>query len=200
MNPGMPITRLFADQFAQPLLAAGTWSPGDGAVGPLIDALSRVAESVALLAGVLSGLVWPWLPLVAWGGFWLLLVDWRVLLTHLHRGGWGIVLLLAVGVFVALGLLTPVGSGSFAGPRPSWLLGWQLSSNVQRVLDGAVLVGAALVAGAVQLGPWWSERWGRKVRGWTAEDSTGERVVTLPLSSLGRGDSGRFGTNSAGIS
>lgn len=196
----MPTIHLFADPLAQPLLASGTWSPADGAIGPLIDALSRVAESVALLAGVLSGLAWPWLPLVAWGGFWLVLVDWRALLVHLHRGGWVIVLLLAAGVFVSHSLLVPVGSGEFRVPRPSWLLGWQLSQNVQRLLDGAVLLGAALVAGAIQLGPWWSERWGRKVRGWTAEVSTGERVVLLPLSSLGRGDGGRFGSDSAGIS
>ncbi len=101
---------------------------------------------------------------------------------------------------MAAGLLMEMGGIVTDAPRASWLSGWRLTSQVQRLLDGAVLVGTALVAGAIQLGPWWSERWGRKMRGWTAEDSTGERVVSLPLGSLARRDSPGFGADSAGIS
>ena len=181
-------------------MAAGGVSNSVGAVDSLIEALVRVADSVALLAGVLSGVLWPWLPLGAWGGFWLLLVDWRALLALLHRGGWGIALLISAGIFVASGLLSDFGGTVADTPRVSWLSGWRLTSQVQRLLDGAVLIGTALVAGAIQLGPWWSDRWGRKLRGWTAEDSTGDRVVTLPLGSLARRDSPGFGPDSAGIS
>ncbi len=76
--------------FGWALLAAGSPTRSVHAVDSLIDALVGVADSVALLAGVLSGLVWPWLPLIVWGGFWLVLVDWRSLLVLLHRVAGGL--------------------------------------------------------------------------------------------------------------
>lgn len=71
---------------------------------PLFDLFSSLVNVIWSLLDVVVNLVrviLPWLPLLAWVGFWTFAVNWAKTLPMLRRGGFiGILLLMFVAVLV----------------------------------------------------------------------------------------------------
>ena len=71
------------------------------AVIELFDSLINVFSSLLDVVVSLVKIILPWLPLLAWIGFWSLAVNWVRAYDIIRRGGWiGILLLMYAAVMV----------------------------------------------------------------------------------------------------
>jgi hypothetical protein len=111
----------------------------------LLTAIQALVASALLVVRLLGTLAWPWLPLVVWAVYWLLLVDWSRLLPVLSRGGWLVIAMVFVVGLSVWSLTVPV------IPEGERWLGLLVDSVVAKFLNASVLVAVAVVAGAIQL-------------------------------------------------
>jgi hypothetical protein len=116
-----------------------------GSLVELVTAITALLEATFHVLRLVGTLAWPWLPLVVWTLFWLLIVDWSRLLPVLSRGGWLVVALLATAVLAIWMVVSPVPEGVEV-----WL-GLKLDALVVRFVRLSLIAAAAIGAGAVQL-------------------------------------------------
>ncbi len=100
----------------------------------MVDLHALAQQAPAVLAALL--------PLVLWGLFWLLAVNWRKAWPVLAEGGWAPVVLLGVTATLVWSRLVP-SSGSFFGLAAVPNFWWQLAAV-------AGIIGAALLGGWLQ--------------------------------------------------
>lgn len=112
----------------------------------LQNALFELSFAIMDLVVVLGGIILPWLPLIAWLGFWLFAVNWTKLRIQLTQGGgWIGLLLIAVVWIIIWGAVAPPPSGSYA------LFGLHISNFVGKTVFVTGLYCLMLLAGAAQL-------------------------------------------------
>lgn len=116
-----------------------------GSITELVTAMTSLMTAALQVVRLLGTLAWPWMPLVIWCLFWLLVVDWSRLLPVLSRGGWLVVALLATGVLAIWMVTSPVPEGVEV-----WL-GLKLDGLVARFVKLSLIIATAIAAGAVQL-------------------------------------------------
>lgn len=116
-----------------------------GSITELVTAITSLMTAALQVVRLLGALAWPWMPLVVWCLFWLLVVDWSRLLPVLSRGGWLVVALLATGVLAIWMVTSPVPDGVEV-----WL-GLKLDALVARFVKLSLIIATAIAAGAVQL-------------------------------------------------
>jgi hypothetical protein len=112
----------------------------------LQNSLLELAFALMDLVVVLGGILLPWLPLVAWLGFWLFAVNWTKLRVQLVQGGgWIGLLLIAVVWIIVWGVVSPPASGSYD------LFGLHIGNFVGKTVYVTSLYCLLLLAGAAQL-------------------------------------------------
>ncbi|MBX3442498.1 MAG: hypothetical protein KF774_08820 [Planctomyces sp.] len=112
----------------------------------LLNSLLNFGEALLQLAASLFGAVAPWAPLLGWIAFWLLAVDWTVLLPLLLRRG-------AI-VGVALLFVMPILIWGVVAPPPDgvhYLFGLALGNFTGKLVYVTTLTVIAWMCGAVQL-------------------------------------------------
>lgn len=116
-----------------------------GSIADLLTAITALVEAAFRVLGLVGSLVWPWLPLVIWALFWLLIIDWSRLLPVLSRGGWLVIALMATAALAIWMVVSPVPEGIEV-----WL-GLKLDLLVARFVKLSLIAAVAIGAGAVQL-------------------------------------------------
>ena len=107
----------------------------------LVDVVWSLLNVVVNLARVLL----PWLPLLAWIGFWTFAVNWAKALPILRRGGMvGVILLMFVAVLVWGGMAPPVDGRHV-------MLGLSVSNYAGKFIYVTMLTCIALLCGSAQL-------------------------------------------------
>jgi hypothetical protein len=107
----------------------------------LVELLSALRNLVISLVLV----VIPWLPLLAWIGYWSLGVNWSKAFPVIRRGGiLGIILLMLVSVLV-WGAVSPPEGGSH------YFLGLTVSNYTGKFIYVTLLTCIALLCGSAQL-------------------------------------------------
>ena len=107
----------------------------------LIDVLRSLLNVVVSLVRV----VVPWLPLLAWIGFWTFAVNWAKAFPILRRGGLiGVFLMMFVSVLVWGSVAPPVGGEHF-------MFGLSVSNYVGKFIYVTMLTCIALLCGSAQL-------------------------------------------------
>lgn len=89
--------------------------------------------------------VLPWLPLLAWIGFWTLAVNWVRAWDAIIRGGWTGVLLLMIAAIMVWGAVDPPESGSHQ------LLGLTVGNYFGKAIYVTMLTCIALLCGSAQM-------------------------------------------------
>jgi hypothetical protein len=115
------------------------------AVVNLLESLVGVMESLLDVIVALVQLIVPWLPFLAWVGFWTFAVNWRKAFPIIQRGGFiGIGLLMLVTVLVW---------GAFAPPPEGthFLFGLTVSNYAGKMIYVTTLTCIALLCGSLQL-------------------------------------------------
>jgi hypothetical protein len=115
------------------------------AVLDLLNSLINVARSLLDVLVSLLRIILPWLPLLAWIGFWLFAVNWSKAFPILRRGG-------AIGVLLAMFIAVLVW-GSVAPPEGGThsLLGLAVSNYAGKFMYVTMLACMALLCGSVQM-------------------------------------------------
>jgi len=111
----------------------------------LLLSLKTLLDAVLDVLVSLGGVVWPFLPLLAWIGFWLFAVNWvRYRQVLLSGGGVGVVL---------IGLMTILIWGAIAPPLGGahHIFGLSLSNYVGKTVYVTSLFVIMLLCGSVQL-------------------------------------------------
>lgn len=93
----------------------------------------------------LGALIVPWIPLLAWIGFWLFAVNWSKLYPILRSGGYIALILVALVMILVWGSIAPPDSGSH------YLLGLTLSNFAGKTVYVTSLFCIMLLCGSVQL-------------------------------------------------
>jgi hypothetical protein len=107
----------------------------------LIDVLRSLFNVVVSLVRVIV----PWLPLLAWIGFWTFAVNWAKAFPILRRGGLiGVFLLMFVSVLIWGSVAPPVGGEHF-------MFGLSVSNYVGKFIYVTMLTCIALLCGSAQL-------------------------------------------------
>ncbi len=107
----------------------------------LIDVLRSLLNVVVSLVR----LVVPWLPLLAWIGFWTFAVNWAKAFPILRRGGLiGVFLMMFVSVLIWGSVAPPVGGEHF-------MFGLSVSNYVGKFIYVTMLTCIALLCGSAQL-------------------------------------------------
>ena len=107
----------------------------------LIDVLRSLLNVVVSLVRV----VVPWLPLLAWIGFWTFAVNWAKAFPILRRGGLiGVFLMMFVSVLIWGSVAPPVGGEHF-------MFGLSVSNYVGKFIYVTMLTCIALLCGSAQL-------------------------------------------------
>lgn len=114
----------------------------------LFDLFSSLVDVVWSLLNVLVNLarvILPWLPLLAWTGFWTFAVNWTKALPILRKGGMvGVILLMFVAVLAWGAMAPPVGGRHF-------MLGLSVSNYAGKFIYVTMLTCIALLCGSAQL-------------------------------------------------
>lgn len=114
----------------------------------LLDLGSSLVDMFGSLLNVLVDLgrvILPWIPLLAWVGYWTYAVNWAKALPVLRRGGLiGILLLMFVAVII-WGTVAPPVDGHHV------LLGLTVSNFAGKFIYVTILTCIALLCGSVQL-------------------------------------------------
>jgi len=114
----------------------------------LFDLFSSLVNVLWSLLDVVVNLVrviLPWLPLLAWVGFWTFAVNWAKAFPILRRGGFiGILLLMFVTVIV-WGAVAPPANGKHL------MLGLSVSNHAGKFIYVTMLTCIALLCGSAQL-------------------------------------------------
>jgi hypothetical protein len=114
----------------------------------LIDLFSSLIDVLLSLVNVVVNLVRvivPWLPLLAWIGFWSFAVNWAKAFPVLRRGGMiGVFLLMFVSVLV-WGVVAPPVDGKHM------MLGLTVSNYAGKFIYVTMLTCIALLCGSAQL-------------------------------------------------
>ena len=107
----------------------------------LIDVLRSLFNVVVSLVRVIV----PWLPLLAWIGFWTFAVNWAKAFPNFRRGGLiGVFLMMFVSVLVWGSVAPPVGGEHF-------MFGLSVSNYVGKFIYVTMLTCIALLCGSAQL-------------------------------------------------
>ncbi|MBL8817067.1 MAG: hypothetical protein JNL58_13650 [Planctomyces sp.] len=111
----------------------------------LIDSLVNVFWSLLDVVVSLVLVVLPWLPMLAWVGFWTFAVNWTKAFPILRKGGYiGVVLLMLVAVLV-WGSVAPPIEGTHS------LFGLTVSNFAGKFVYVTMLTCIALLCGSAQL-------------------------------------------------
>lgn len=114
----------------------------------LVDLFSSLVDVLWSLLNVVVNLVRvivPWLPLLAWIGFWTFAVNWAKAFPILRRGGFiGVLLLMFVSVLVWGSVAPPVGGEHV-------MFGLSVSNYVGKFIYVTMLTCIALLCGSAQL-------------------------------------------------
>ncbi|MEX0701951.1 MAG: hypothetical protein WD069_07630 [Planctomycetales bacterium] len=111
----------------------------------LLDSLIQLFVAVWDVLASLGAVLLPWLPLVAWAGFWTFAVDWVRLREVLLKGGWIAVLLIGLVMVLVWGAVAPPEGGQHH------LWGLTVSNFVGKTVYVAALFTIVFLCGAVQL-------------------------------------------------
>ena len=115
------------------------------AVWDLFSSLINVFGSLLDVVVNLSRLILPWLPLLAWMGFWTFAVNWAKALPILRRGGIvGVLLLMFVAVLVWGAVAPPMDGKHF-------MMGLTVSNYAGKFIYVTMLTCIALLCGSAQL-------------------------------------------------
>lgn len=115
------------------------------AVIELFQSLVNVFWSLLDVVVALVKVVLPWLPLLAWIGYWSLAVNWAKSFDILRRGGFiGVLLLMFVAVIV-WGAVAPPVDGVHT------LFGLTVSNYAGKFIYVTMLTCIALLCGSVQM-------------------------------------------------
>lgn len=107
----------------------------------LIDVLSALLNVVVNLVRV----VLPWLPLLAWIGYWAFCVNWTKAFPILRRGGMIGVLLLMLAAVLVWGAVAPPEGGKH------YMVGLAVSNFAGKFIYVTMLTCIALLCGSAQL-------------------------------------------------
>lgn len=111
----------------------------------LLESLVGVFRSLLDVVVALVHLILPWLPLLAWIGFWSFAVNWKKAWPILQRGGYiGLFLLMFVAVLV-WGAIAPPPEGTHS------LFGLTVSNYAGKLIYVTTLTCIAILCGSVQL-------------------------------------------------
>jgi hypothetical protein len=111
----------------------------------LFSSLINVLWSLLDVVVNLVRVILPWLPLLAWVGFWTFAVNWAKAFPILRRGGFiGILLLMFVAVIV-WGAVAPPANGKHL------MLGLSISNYAGKFIYVTMLTCIALLCGSAQL-------------------------------------------------
>jgi len=111
----------------------------------LFSSLINVLWSLLAVVVNLVRVILPWLPLLAWVGFWTFAVNWAKAFPILRRGGFiGILLLMFVTVIV-WGAVAPPVNGKHL------MLGLSVSNYAGKFIYVTMLTCIALLCGSAQL-------------------------------------------------
>ena len=114
----------------------------------LFDLFSSLLDVVWSLLNVIVNLarvILPWLPLLAWIGFWTFAVNWAKAFPILRKGGMaGVILLMFVAVLV-WGAVAPPVDGKHV------MLGLSVSNYAGKFIYVTMLTCIALLCGSAQL-------------------------------------------------
>lgn len=111
----------------------------------LFSSLINVLWSLLDVVVNLVRVILPWLPLLAWVGFWTFAVNWAKVFPILRRGGFiGILLLMFVTVIV-WGAVAPPVNGKHL------MLGLSVSNYAGKFIYVTMLTCIALLCGSAQL-------------------------------------------------
>lgn len=115
------------------------------AVFDLFNSLINVFWSLLDVVVNLVRVILPWLPLLAWVGFWTFAVNWAKAFPILRRGGLiGVLLLMFVAVIVWGAVAPPIGGKHF-------ILGLLVSNHAGKFIYVTMLTCIALLCGSAQL-------------------------------------------------
>ena len=115
------------------------------AVFDLFSSLSNVFWSLLEVVVNLVRLILPWLPLLAWIGFWTFAVNWSKAFPILRRGGFvGVLMLMFVAVLVWGAAAPPVDGKHF-------MLGLKVSNYAGKFIYVTMLTCIAMLCGSAQL-------------------------------------------------
>jgi hypothetical protein len=114
----------------------------------LFDLFSSLVDVVRSLLNVvvnLARVILPWLPLLAWIGFWTFAVNWSKTFPILRKGGMvGVILLMFLAVLV-WGAVAPPVDGKHV------MLGLSVSNYAGKFIYVTMLTCIALLCGSAQL-------------------------------------------------
>ena len=111
----------------------------------LFSSLINVLWSLLDVVVNLVRVILPWLPLLAWVGFWTFAVNWAKAFPILRRGGFiGILLLMFVAVIVWAAVAPPVNGKHL-------MLGLSVSNYAGKFIYVTMLTCIALLCGSAQL-------------------------------------------------
>lgn len=115
------------------------------AVLNLLESLVNVFWSVLDVVRALVLVVLPWLPLLAWVGFWAFAVNWAKTLPIILRGGFLGVLLLMLATVLVWAAVAPPPDGNHM------LFGLAVSNHVGKFVYVTILACIAFLCGSAQL-------------------------------------------------
>ncbi|MFM7038614.1 MAG: hypothetical protein ACKO2L_12930 [Planctomycetaceae bacterium] len=111
----------------------------------LVTSILQLLQAILQVLLSLINVAVPWLPLLAWIGFWGLAVNWTKAFPILRRGGYfGVLLLMFAAVLVWGSVAPPEGGLHF-------LLGLSVSNYTGKFLYVTMLTCIALLCGSAQL-------------------------------------------------
>ena len=111
----------------------------------LFSSLVNVLQSLFDVVVNLVRVILPWLPLLAWVGFWTFAVNWAKALPILRRGGLiGVLLLMFVAVLVWAAVAPPENGKHL-------MLGLSVSNHAGKFIYVTMLTCIALLCGSAQL-------------------------------------------------
>lgn len=111
----------------------------------LLESLIDVGRSVLSVISALIDVILPWLPLLSWGAFWALAVDWSKVMPILRRGGCVGVVLLMLSTVLVWGAIAPPPEGTH------FLFGLTVSNYAGKFVYVTVLTCIALLCGSAQM-------------------------------------------------
>ena len=111
----------------------------------LFSSLVNVLQSLFDVVVNLVRVILPWLPLLAWVGFWTFAVNWAKAFPILRRGGFiGVLLLMFVAVLVWAAVAPPENGKHL-------MLGLSVSNHAGKFIYVTMLTCIALLCGSAQL-------------------------------------------------
>ena len=107
----------------------------------IVQGLGTFLSGILDLVAALGAAIVPWLPVVVWLLFWLLVVDWRELWPVLRRGAW-------LGVLAAGGLAALI--WQVVSPGDWEIIGIRLVGVAGKAVVVAELCLHAVICGLIQ--------------------------------------------------